>query len=538
MKTLDGLKNAGVNLRDHIDDTLNSFPLDDYIGKVESNDYLSKLPGIKDLISALKKGLSFLKGLVKKILDFIDWILAILDMIIDTIDKFVDMVLNFLSSLLGAFGLSLYDITGIMNLLNALCIDVEDTKKANWGKLDTIILAILIAGLSCSGHSKDIYPHIATALQHSETITDINEHIADLQNDLDNSNDNLERTQLEKDIKDYKDILLTKASTNTTTSDIVNEINNTLADIKSLEDEIKAFKTKGNDLPLDDIIDDLNSAREALNDDYERLEALILDGDDTDLKNALKNLQDARDALDAFIKKGSPEIDKINYKLIELEKELARELNEANLKLAQIAIITTKAIADNPNNNVDQLMDFVISISETTVPIYLRKMEHDIVPLTLETLDRKSVKVQPKPSITRGDGIDDIKFTLSKTYSKPKRYDPIDLSKLGFEFVDIVDNFEQMSYRRTGLKNGVCDIPPSDSIPTLYFRQDKYVKMGRLIDTLKNIDNKVYKDITYLMRYRSLYIRSYYRQFLVINRLPIVISTNTALLTDEQKLAL
>jgi len=176
-------------LRDDLKASQSKFNISSYLTSSEASKYLSELPGLEDIISAIKGIIDTISKFAEMILGFLEKILAFLNL-----NKIVDALglrslLNFISSLIGSglgiVGLSAGDRAGLNGLFNSACLPIGAATFSNgydMNVLERFSILALILGLSCSLPGL-AFTEMYTIMNNTTEITTIKTEITSLQVD-------------------------------------------------------------------------------------------------------------------------------------------------------------------------------------------------------------------------------------------------------------------------------------------------------------------------------------------------------------------
>lgn len=141
-------------LRDDIQRMEEKFDVGSYINKSEASKFLSELPGIKDLISAIENIVGEITAFIDKLLSMLEAILSWLDLnkIFDAlgISELLNYIFDLVNNGLFGFGLPTDLRNRLLNLFKDACIELNGGNY-NRDAVETFALSSLLIALACSG---------------------------------------------------------------------------------------------------------------------------------------------------------------------------------------------------------------------------------------------------------------------------------------------------------------------------------------------------------------------------------------------------
>jgi hypothetical protein len=395
-------ENIVPSLRDNIGKGLDNFKIGDFIEAAENNEYLNKLPGVKSLLLAIKKGLAFIKDLIDKILNFIQAILDLINMFLGKIEDFLKAILDLINQFLGLFGLSLEIRSDLLDALLGGCVEVTNGEKNGWdfNILDKLILAAIIVGVACANEYHIFSQTRSQYIANNPNIQHITNEINEIKISLDNSpiailitdklteienQQSLLRARL-KNVEDmvFKDLLdrivvledhmsaidakisstignLTKETINASTPVIM------AIDITNIDSGVDVIKDNTNELfelykERQAIIDELEAKNTELNNRIDNIT-------DEDIKNILSKIEDLKAEINR-LKQNDKEYINLNQRLGKLTQQLYAEQQKVDEVFADVAAITITGLSKNNKvtvKDITKVLDDIISTPVTKI---------------------------------------------------------------------------------------------------------------------------------------------------------------------------
>ncbi len=167
-----------VNLKDNIENE--ELKIESFIAAAESNEYLSKLPGISDLVLKLKGVFDSIKGFIGKILSIIDAVAKFLNLnaILSAlgIGKLLDFIFNLIGDNFLGLGGSLYDREALRDLFKDRCMtfneNITDITGFKFGNLLSFSLMAILIGMLCA-NIPNAYSSLYTLFGNNEEYTTV-----------------------------------------------------------------------------------------------------------------------------------------------------------------------------------------------------------------------------------------------------------------------------------------------------------------------------------------------------------------------------
>jgi len=177
-------------LRDDLKASESKFNIESYLTSSEASKYLSEIPGLADIITAIKGLVGTVLEFANMILDFIAKILDFLNInnILDALGlkSLLTFISNLISTGLGVIGMPIGQRANINKLFNAACIPIGTAIFVNGydkNLLEKFALLALILGLTCSMPGTG-FTNMYTAMQSTPQITDLRVQRTELDTDI------------------------------------------------------------------------------------------------------------------------------------------------------------------------------------------------------------------------------------------------------------------------------------------------------------------------------------------------------------------
>jgi hypothetical protein len=221
----------GTNkIRDDLKGMEDKFDVGSYLNKSEASKFVSELPGIKDLITAIENIVGEITTFANKLLGMLNELLAWLNLnkIFDAlgINKLLEFIFDLVDNGLFGFGLPADLRNDLLNLFKDACIDLDSSDYTK-NSLESFALSSLLIALACSGYENtfsttlDLYkstPDITEVIEARDVLVDeralvkdVPEYYYDEEDDeYKPTIDNSKLIAYDEKIAEYNNIITTK----------------------------------------------------------------------------------------------------------------------------------------------------------------------------------------------------------------------------------------------------------------------------------------------------------------------------------------